>query len=227
MDDDDKIRRNLVMASTAILILAWLDLPAGLIAQRLLAVPGSDATVVQPVRIWIATLAVMAYLGVRYRFREGQEKYVQAVGDEALQNLRWKLASLLEDRAGKTISSGGRKYPFLTSIEVLDADGKLALPTAESVQLSLPANLRAIAMPFDGTPTRVGKLGLLITGGSSPPVQSSLTYEIGKLHHAAVRAYAYTKAIFWSRRSIEGLWPEALALCAISIATWKAIQAAI
>jgi len=64
MDDDDKIRRNLVMFSALVLVTTGLGLPVN---QVLAKITGAEAAAVNTRLIWYAALAVHAYLWLRYR----------------------------------------------------------------------------------------------------------------------------------------------------------------
>jgi len=64
MDDDDKIRRNLVMFSALVLVTTGLGLPVN---QVLAKVTGADAGSVDARSIWLVALATHAYLWLRYR----------------------------------------------------------------------------------------------------------------------------------------------------------------
>lgn len=59
MDDDDKVRRNLMAASFAVLLYFWLELPDSLIVKRLLG--EEQAQSVPPWKIWLCIVAVLSY----------------------------------------------------------------------------------------------------------------------------------------------------------------------
>lgn len=59
MDDDDKVRRNLMVVSFAVLLYFWLELPDSLIVKRLL---GEDQAQGVPAwKIWGCIVAVLSY----------------------------------------------------------------------------------------------------------------------------------------------------------------------
>lgn len=80
MDDDDKVRRNLVVASSIILLAAWLGMPLAAVAERMLGISaGSPATFsLSPNRFWSATLFVILYFFLRYRFSSEARRAVRA-----------------------------------------------------------------------------------------------------------------------------------------------------
>jgi hypothetical protein len=65
MDDDDKIRRNLVVFSAAILLVAWLEIPIQALIDR---APAGATLKVSSLRAWGAAGVVLGYLVLRYRF---------------------------------------------------------------------------------------------------------------------------------------------------------------
>ncbi len=65
-DTDDKIRRNLVAFSSIIILGAWLGVPLAALADKALAAGTLDK--VTPWRVWVAVVAVQAYLILRFRF---------------------------------------------------------------------------------------------------------------------------------------------------------------
>jgi hypothetical protein len=67
-DGDDKIRRNVVVASAIVLLVAWLDLPVQGLAEKLFSVKSDEASKIALWKVWSAVLALILYLGLRYRF---------------------------------------------------------------------------------------------------------------------------------------------------------------
>jgi ABC-type multidrug transport system fused ATPase/permease subunit len=69
MDEDDKVRRNLVVASAAVLLCAWLKVSIPALANRLMSGPTSAPSItLDPVRLWAGALVVLVYLLLRFRF---------------------------------------------------------------------------------------------------------------------------------------------------------------
>ena len=62
MDDDDKVRRNLMVVSFAVLLYFWLDLPDTLIAKRLI---GEEAAL-SAWKVWLVLVVVITYLLLRF-----------------------------------------------------------------------------------------------------------------------------------------------------------------
>lgn len=66
-DDDNKVRRNLVVASALVLGAAWLQVPLADAAEKLLGIK-PDGQTLSASRLLVAVIAVLLYLGLRYRF---------------------------------------------------------------------------------------------------------------------------------------------------------------
>lgn len=62
MDDDDKVRRNLMVVSFAVLLYFWLELPDALIAKKLI---GEDARL-PSWKVWLTLVVVIGYQLLRF-----------------------------------------------------------------------------------------------------------------------------------------------------------------
>lgn len=67
IDDDDKLRRNVVIFSAAVLAVTFLDLPIGSISAKLL---GAENAQVSVFRVWLLALFTLFYLVIRFSFPE-------------------------------------------------------------------------------------------------------------------------------------------------------------
>lgn len=70
MDDNDKIRRNLVVTSTVVIAIAWLDIPIPLLIDRLTSLKTANGFEIGPWKIWALVLVVLSYFAWRYRWSE-------------------------------------------------------------------------------------------------------------------------------------------------------------
>lgn len=69
-DQDDHIRRNIVLVSSGILLAAWLELPGSSLLSSVLP----NGTEIAPYKLWAVGYALLAYLGLRYKFsNDGKE----------------------------------------------------------------------------------------------------------------------------------------------------------
>lgn len=78
MDDDDKIRRNLMVTSAVIISVAWFDVSLPDVLERLFSIKqqvGASATAVELSnwKVWLAALVVLGYMSWRYRWSDEME----------------------------------------------------------------------------------------------------------------------------------------------------------
>lgn len=79
-DSDEKIRRNLIASSGAVLLAMWLDVdPSGLLTRLLGAEAMRDASAW---RIWTVVSFVLLYFGLRYRFSSAMSEAIQGIQTE-------------------------------------------------------------------------------------------------------------------------------------------------
>ncbi|MDP2033161.1 MAG: hypothetical protein Q8K29_07075 [Polaromonas sp.] len=79
-DDDLKVRRNLLVFSALIILAEWFNLRLGQMAAKALRL---DAEL-DPLKLCVAALAILAYLALRYKDAVlfGAKKYSEAVDDD-------------------------------------------------------------------------------------------------------------------------------------------------
>ncbi len=75
-DEDDKVRRNLVVVSAVILVAGWLEIPFSAIVSKFV---NTGELHHDPFRIWATGLAVLLYLAIRYSFSPEGERYRSAL----------------------------------------------------------------------------------------------------------------------------------------------------
>lgn len=86
MDDDDKIRRNLMVISAAIIGVAWFDVSLPDVLDRLL----SPKTPARPseVKVWLAAAALLGYMSWRYRWSDEVEKAMTLYSESVVERYR-------------------------------------------------------------------------------------------------------------------------------------------
>lgn len=80
-DENTKIRKNLVAASSLMLIAMWLDIPYAALLSK---ISNGHQDHVSPLRLFAVGQSVLVYLGLRYRFSDQWEHYVQEFDREHL-----------------------------------------------------------------------------------------------------------------------------------------------
>lgn len=102
-DEDSKIRRNLVMVSGAILCSSWLGVQLTAFFEKLLPA-GTQAPDMW--KLWVVELAVLIYLGIRYRFSEEGAKYVITAKEELNTIRRHRATDYAQSEANRLTKTG-------------------------------------------------------------------------------------------------------------------------
>jgi hypothetical protein len=88
--DDSKIRRNLVVFSTLVVSVAWLELPVAQIASGFFKL--DKPLQVSPLKLWITCFLVLLYLTLRYRYTKEFQKFASNYNHNVQQHMN-KLAN--------------------------------------------------------------------------------------------------------------------------------------
>lgn len=112
-DANEKVRRNLVLASAVILLLAWLHIPLGLVLDRFF----SGAVRVPDWRLWATEFTLMSYLSLRYNFSQsGGEAYRSTFTHPLSRWLIPKIGWLVGFLAGRAMKSKRQSDIFQDSL---------------------------------------------------------------------------------------------------------------
>lgn len=231
MDDDDKVRRNLVVASSIILLAAWLGMPLAAVAERMLGISaGSPATFsLNPNRFWSATLFVILYFFLRYRFSGEARRAVRAFRRERRLILKHKISNTVS-RLVATFSRTGKDSDVFNN------------------QLSVIAKERAESMSRNGSPVdaglsqwgspKVAVTSVVFTeqyaGNSglyfewSVPRQSSaagvsVAFDISGARRVWLNFASTIQALGYSRASIQYVVPVLLSVLAGIFVAWRLV----
>lgn len=235
-DSDDKIRRNLIVASTAVLLGAWLELPAASVMKRLL---GDDiSATVQPWRLWTAALALLVYLILRYKFSPGalrawflckeefarfRRERVKVILDQEFKQFSRTASEplkirLMQLRRGysEPPSMRGQVLPYLKSRGIADFDlrqGGLLFELQHIKHETPNAGLLQIVVTKRNDPT------VLDAGGTNLP------FEVKGLRMLRVTTVACARLLTYSVASTSFLVPIAIATGATAVAILRLVQA--
>jgi len=227
MDDDDKVRRNLVVASSVTVLLAWLEVPLVAVADRLFGTK-ADGYAPSGWRVWLGALAVLLYLGLRFRFSHEVEQGIKDLQEASqiryrilyLRNLRdlevqIKKGDLppgpFRDEVEGQIQQG-RRYPHMAKGHD-DLRPRIKFDTLNSEDIGAAKVQIPVTLMWD------------IPGQFEPNVMhSTLEYEIPHGTSRRLRRRAFVYALIYSRGSMVLLWPIGLAGLAAGILMWKLWQ---
>lgn len=223
-DEDSKVRRNLVAASTLVLVTAWLDVPLPALGEKLIGLRADSAcAVLEPWRVWSAVLAVLMYLGLRYRFAEGSTRVLSDIRQEWRANVEEKTKAVL-NRHLVRYSRTGRDSPlFPNSLEavakVLIDRGRSQHADRVPVQPSLKVDSFTLINVWSGSlrlayEWHPDSTSLLIGNTDSD-------YVVKGWRKLWFGLTALVNAGTYSRASIQSLVPVVLWFCAVATVIWK------
>jgi hypothetical protein len=108
-DDEDKVRRNLVVFSAAIIAVAVFELPIADMARALVNPHEIGDWKLKSTRAWWAALAVLAYLWLRFHFSKDGRESVGKMHEEQRSDLARRQSLHLESVA-RAAMAGEPKY---------------------------------------------------------------------------------------------------------------------
>lgn len=227
-DDDQKIRRNLVAFSSAVLLLAWLDIPFSALLGKLI-----DVKVSQPSdsRLWIAGLVVLTYLGIRYSFSAEGRKYRDELNRE-LQSIKVGTAIALAQRQADYFSWTGHE-PSVFSGKLTSYIEDKTKDMGEQVKSYGRPKIELSMSEYDQAPYRFTMSSVLTWYSKGKSVGSShgglvITVDITGIYRFYVSVYSHLHAFSYSSSSINYLAPAVLGVAAavtltsqICLAYWR------
>ncbi len=216
MDDDDKIRRNLVVVSAGIVLTAWLELPVGKAISDVLKVPGWEA---DKLRLWAAVLAVLVYLAYRFQFSEA--------GKTAF----WKC----EEERRRRIEG---RIPMILATELPRAFGTSEIPSFFGPTSKGAVELPALYKLMEGREIATGMRSLNPNGMSGvvtvhfqdrstmQSVSHEFPFVMPKKDVWRLRVSAFAAAWLYSSPAVVFFAPVVLALAGTAVASyrfWRAV----
>lgn len=233
-DEDSKIRRNLVAACGIVLSLAWLDIPFDTVASRILGEHPKDF-VLPPWKAWIAILAVLAYLLVRFRFSVDLEN-----GEQDIEAVRAKTYQILYKRHLKrmaTLMQKGKSesVPQLASIasemSQIYADELEEKGWPRRIEMDLDWDddggtaSKFSARESGANPIRVGWIWSPVGYRGLDAKSHVFKVEFSKWTQWKIRGLSAARAHLYSRGALAIQWPTILAGFAIAVIFWKLAHA--
>ncbi|RZL66416.1 MAG: hypothetical protein EOP81_00140 [Variovorax sp.] len=230
MDDEDgKIRRNLVAASAIVLLLAWLDLPLDQLAERLLGTNKNTTPIsLEAERVWIAAIALLAYLALRFRFSTEVVKGVEAATAAWRQGLSTRVRKAVQRRVSDAAQGrhlddelGMRIKQFLD--EQVENRRTFQSDETRGYKLNFAFSDDVPLIPA----TFVLQLRWNETWSTNPPSASGLVYSPSRLLGLKQKISSLVVAIIYSKGALEVIWPIALATAAFMTCLWNLYKAVI
>jgi hypothetical protein len=219
-DTDEKVRRNLVVASATILLSAWLEIPFGAVFSKFLDLQGAAPA---PYKFWVAELTLMAYFGVRYSFTAEGQKYTTMLRQELLA-LYTKNAMGLAQRRANSYAKSGKESPVFCGFLGKHLRRRTGLTTPVNANVKITFRMEGQTDPFNFAVVadyewRNGDGARASDAGNATPIPVA----INGLSRVLVHVKSYVRCWSYSRGSIGYLVPAFLALSAVAALLCKII----
>lgn len=224
-DDESKIRRNLILFSSAVLILAWLGIPFSALIGKLVEARPQH---LDDSKLWATGLAVLAYLAIRYRFSPEGEKFREVMKTDRDRLLLDKALALAQRQANYFTRTGCEPSVFsgnlIQHVADMSADmgdhikncGRPMIMLSISDYRDAPWDF---SMVSDMMWFSEGEKVASTSGGSNIDVKIAGSYRL------FVEAFAQLHALTYSASAIKYLAPVLLGLAATSVLAGKVLLA--
>ena len=223
--DDSKRRRNLVVFSAAILLIGWLKIPAWAITEKFASstVLGHDYTA-PATRLWVATLAILLYLMVRFWFSKEQTQgflsYRVSAAKAKADRLSLFMSSTLKRSITKNIDTTVFANTFLAMVRhgAFQVYGDGDSEHVKCVDFRIHSIVPTPAL-LDGEIRYV--LMYRVAGEIVPAAEMVSGFVLPKSRAWAMNVVSLGLAAAWSKSSTDFWLPWMLAIAATAVAGWK------
>jgi hypothetical protein len=234
MDDDDKVRRNFVAASSVVIALQWFGIHLPALVSRMLSPQAATPPQAAPPltlpsdRLWAAVLVVLLYLAWRFWHSEdvatGRKAFREkrTLGDEKLVKQILEAAVERFARTGKESSLFVRPILEARNAEYLrELSEELKLPQ-DAVDTSLEVGRYEYLDRWQGSVI----LNMAITANSGASTRTArrgnkLQFQFKVLQRWRVTAQSWLAAFFFGDTAVKLGVPAVLGLVAITLAALK------
>jgi hypothetical protein len=225
-DTDAKIRRNIVVASGLIVLLAWLDLSLPGVTTKLLE--GQSQLPLSPFRLWVACFAILVYLALRYRFSSEWIAFDRTLVVPASALRNQYVQKLLQQQLHKYHRTGSNPSIFFYKLKEA-AERQTEEMRKNSDRTDLPRPRITIDIFNPGREIWEGDVQVAMTWvtGASRMANSGerILYAVGGWRRWWIEAKSYTIVAIYSETSVRHLVPVALCISAFAIVgrqIWRA-----
>jgi hypothetical protein len=224
-DDDDKVRRNLLVFSAAIIAVAVFELPISDIAAAIVDRDQTGAWHLNSTRAWSVALAVLAYLWLRFHFSQIGRESIWKMAQAQQFDLSTRQGAYL-DHITRAALDGDQAYSAvadsiseLAAQHLATAQGLHPGEQFESVKRSL---VHSQATKWSGRSTINFET---VSTGSRTPRAHTGARDVSVPFSAAVRIWlpvvTFVKAWIWSETAIVYFVPLMLAMAALGVCVAK------
>lgn len=228
MDDDDKIRRNLMVTSAVIIGAAWFDVSLPEVLERLFSIKPSPSTPGQVVqlsewKVWLAALLMLCYMSWRYRWSDEVEKAMSLFSESVLARYKVLFGTDYMANVAKWFKSGS--LPGDVHPQIPAAYAQLIPQTLTRQAGRGPTEVR-----YSGTmPAAMDLSNHIMTmtaewaqpGGGVHASNQQVNIYIDKKRQDALIKKAQWYALANSKASLSLVWPVLVASTAALIVLYK------
>ncbi|QRY31189.1 hypothetical protein JVX96_24415 [Variovorax sp. PDNC026] len=228
MDDDDKIRRNLIVTSAVVIGVAWFDVSLPDVLERLFSIKSATGT--QPVqvadwKVWVAALAMLAYMAWRYRWSDEVEKASALFHGSVIARYGVLFQRVYLREVAKWIRAGA--YPKNAHPQMVVLYNQV-VPQVLLEQMgghpdAVSIKVRGTATPSNGNENVEASADWNDKGSGTRgnTIQGSVYIDVPRQRRLVWRARAHTMVN--SKESMSLMWPVLFAVVAVAIAIYKLV----
>lgn len=223
-DDDTKIRRNLVVFSAAVLLLAWLEVPFSALVSKLVE---PSQLQIENTKLSAAGLVILLYLAIRFSFSAEGSRYREALKRDLDHLLFRKVIAMARLQLWYHRLTGREPTIFAGKLKRHLQEKSAGLETSiencerPRVDLSLSEHGQTKWSYLFSTTVawhRNGKQVAASAGGSL------LEVSVNGVDRFLVRVAAHLHTLLYSESSIQHLAPVIMGLAAGCLLSWRVIE---
>lgn len=222
-DDDDKIRRNLVLVSSFILICGWLGISEISFIEKFI----SQSVPLSSWKVASLFLVIVLYLSLRFRFADGTKKdYGRLIGEWnaiRISNVDKRIKNLLKTFT-KSHKDSNVFTPKLSAYFKEQATDSVISNRSDWNLISLEATRVEAKDAWSGEVRMAIALGTNDGYTSSRAGGNSISYSFVGFERYRVLALSALKLVTYTKGAIDFIAPIVLAVLAVLFLTYKLLK---
>lgn len=218
--DDSKIRRNLVVFSTLVLLSAWLHISVGQIGKQIFTI---DGTKLDPLDVWLACYAALMYLLVRYRFTSDWGEFDRTFKGNVLELKYTLIDKVLNNALIRYHRFGWDSRMFMPTVKKF-CEHETAAMAEDSGKTNLHRALAKVEAKNHNNSTWGGLASMSFTWPKDDPRMTAwnvehreVPYAIPVAHRIIITLRSYLQTMIYSKSSIHYIVPVLLASAAFAV----------
>jgi hypothetical protein len=213
-DEDDKIRRNLVVVSGGVLLGFIAGLPEGALIERVLG--AKDA--LNPARFWLAVLLVVLYLSYRYRFSRDWGNGWSRFNSEREDRAQWSIQSSVHVAVARFCRGQRPSIKFAPALDSLRRE--LADAHASRSEVDFAGSWKTYDAT-GGSGSTIVSVKWLVDGSTVQSRTVEFEYQLTKWQLSRHRILAFGRTVLFSEPTAAHLMPVLFSVLAIGVVIWR------